>query len=177
MGGEKLCLGGGGQVTYQARIPSVPLRELTFYMEAGAKRVLAKDHPDCGRRDPFVDFVRTGSVDPGSFTNSYFMTDDTPQTSRVEMLVDGEPVATLPLGNDYADARGVLSWHTQPDIRKLDEAGSWGEEKRIPIPSRLINAIVRNGGFTLTLRAADGGLALYGRHAGRYAHGLLLRIR
>ena len=46
---------------------------------------------------------------------------------------------------------------------------------RIAVPSRLLPAIERAGGFELTLRVrGKGGLALYGRKCGRYAHGLVV---
>ena len=117
-------------------------------------------------------------VDRGSFANSYWMTDDTRFPSAVEVMINNEVIESITLANDWADARGVLSWHRQPNHRKLDEAGSYGEEKQIAIPSRMIPSILRQGKMKLTFRVKDqGGLALYGRDCGRYAHGLLLEIK
>ena len=117
-------------------------------------------------------------VDRGSFANSYWMTDDTRFPSEVDVMVNGEVIETITLANDWADARGVLSWYRQPNHRKLDEAGSYGEAKHIAIPSRMIPSILRQGKMKLTFRVKDqGGLALYGRNCGRYAHGMLLEIK
>ena len=119
--------------------------------------------------------MRGYRVDRGAFANSYWMTDESRLPTDVEVVVDGTLVETIHMDNDWADARGMLSWHSQPNPRKLDEAGSYGEEKRIALPSRLIPGIEQKGGFTLTLRVRGGnGLALYGRHSGRYPHGLLV---
>ena len=151
---------------------------MILHFEAGSKRILNKDRKVIG--DPEVDgsFMRGYLVDRGSFANSYWMTDDSRFPSTVEVLVNGVSVETLNLANDWADARGVLSWHRQPNHRKLDEAGSYGEEKHVLIPSRLIPGILRDGRLTLTFRVKEnGGLALYGRECGRYAHGLLLEIK
>ena len=117
-------------------------------------------------------------VDRGAFENSYWMTDESRFPSAVEVLVNGEQIQTIALENDWADARGMLSWHRQPNHRKLDEAGSFGEQKRIAIPSRLLPAIRKEGKLTLTFRVkGEGGLALYGRNCGRYPHGLLVEIK
>lgn len=114
-------------------------------------------------------------MDRGAFENSYWMADESRIPSEVEVLINGEPVDALHLENDWADARGMLSWHRQPNPRKLDEAGSYGEQKRIAVPSRLLPAIQRDGRLPLTLRVkGQGGLVLYGRSCGRYPHGLLV---
>ena len=114
-------------------------------------------------------------VDRGAFENSYWMTDESRFPSEVEVLINGEVIRTLYLENDWADARGMLSWHYQPEERHLDEAGSYGEQQHIAIPSRMLTAIEKNGGFQLTFRVKDkGGLALYGRKSGRYPFGLMV---
>jgi len=59
----------------------------------------------------------------------------------------------------------------------VDEAGSYGEQKRIDVPSRLLSGIAKAGKFTLTFRTTGGGLALYGRNSGRYPHGLLVEVK
>ena len=61
-------------------------------------------------------------MDRGAFENSYWMADESRIPSEVEVLINGEPVDALHLENDWADARGMLSWHRQPNPRKLDEA-------------------------------------------------------
>ena len=177
---EKLCLGGQGEVSYRVTLPerSAPLQELIIHAELSSKRVLEKDRAEGSADKQDADFMRGYLVDRGGFDNSYWMTDASRLPSAVEVLVNGECIRTVSLHNDWADARGVLSWHRQPTNRKLDEAGSYGEAQHIAVPSRLLPAISRQGGLTLTFRVqGEGGLALYGRHCGRYAHGLLLEMR
>ena len=174
--GNKLCMGGSGAVTYEVRLPEwKDISELNLYLEAGSKRILKKDLKEIGADQADLGFMRGYRVDRGAFANSYWMTDESRLPTDVEVVVDGTLVETIHMDNDWADARGMLSWHSQPNPRKLDEAGSYGEEKRIALPSRLIPGIEQKGGFTLTLRVRGGnGLALYGRHSGRYPHGLLV---
>ena len=122
-------------------------------------------------------FMRGYRVDRGAFANSYWMTDESRLPGDVEILVNGKPVETVHLENDWADARGMLSWHRQPNPRKLDEAGSFGEQKRVALPSHLLPEIEKRSGFTLTFRVrGENGLALYGRGCGRYPHGLLVEL-
>ena len=177
---DKLCMGGKGEVSYEVALPACekPASEMILHFEASSKRVLNKDRKIIG--DPEVDgsFMRGYLVDRGSFENSYWMTDDSRFPSSVEVLVNGMSVQTISLENDWADARGVLSWLRQPNHRKLDEAGSYGESKRVLIPSNLVPAIQRAGKLTVSFRVLnDGGLALYGRECGRYAHGLMLELK
>lgn len=179
MRGEKACYGGCGQVSIRVDTSSMHWPEingLTLFMEAGSKRILTKDrHAKDGDSHP-LNVMSGRNTDRGNFVNSYYMTDESRHPSQVDVLIDGQWVDTLCLRNDYADARGVLSWHAQSTPRQLDEAGSYGEAQRVEIPSRLLPDVLQKGGFTLTLRVQDGGgLALYGRGSGRYPYGLLLR--
>ncbi|MBE5782601.1 MAG: glycoside hydrolase family 2 [Clostridiales bacterium] len=174
---DKLCLGGAGEVSYDIALPGGLIRDITLHMEAGAKRVLKKDCKEVGAAEPDLGFMRGYLVDRGAFENSYWMTDESRFPSDVEVLVNGEVIREMHLENDWADARGMLSWHRQPQERHLDEAGSYGEQQHIPIPSRLLSGIARDGRFTLTFRVkAKGGLALYGRNCGRYPFGLLVEV-
>ncbi len=175
MDGEKLCMGGSGEVSYGIRLNKQDIENITVYVEAGSKRVFKKDLPEGADSPDNPDYMRGYRVDRGGFKNSYWMTDETRYPSTIEVLIDGECIDTVRLTNDAADARGVLSWLQQGEKRTLDEAGSYGERLRIALPSRLIPALEAKGGFTLSFRAIDnGGLALYGRGSGRYAHGLLV---
>ncbi|MBQ3222037.1 MAG: hypothetical protein IJB41_00345, partial [Clostridia bacterium] len=176
---DKLCLGGEGEVSYEVALPATALlRDITVHFEAGSKRVLKKDMNDIGDPQQDLGFMRGYLVDRGAFQNSYWMTDESRFPSEVELLVNGESITTFTLENDWADARGMLSWHRQPNHRKLDEAGSFGEDKHIAVPSRLLPAIAKSGKLTLTFRVhGKGGLALYGRNCGRYPHGLLIEIK
>ena len=177
---DKLCMGGCGEVSYEVALPasSGMIRDITLHMEAASKRILKKDCKEIG--DPQEDhgFMRGYLVDRGAFENSYWMTDESRFPSEVEVLVNGEVIRTLHLENDWADVRGMLSWHRQPEERHLDEAGSFGEQQHVDIPSRLLPAIEKAGGFTLTFRVkGNGGLALYGRNCGRYPFGLMAEIK
>lgn len=171
---DKLCLTGTGSVSFDIPVPTDTLGDVTVALEAGAKRVLTKDVGETdGARD--LSFMRGYLVDRGAFKNSYWMTDEEKMYSRLTVLIDGVEVLVHTLTGDNADARGVLSWHYQPEERKLDEAGSYGEMIVVRVPSRLIPAISKKGGMTLTLKA-DNGLALYGRNSGRYGMGLETRF-
>ncbi|MDO4739122.1 MAG: glycoside hydrolase family 2 TIM barrel-domain containing protein [Eubacteriales bacterium] len=175
---DKKCLGGEGEISYTVALPAVGLlRDITVHFEAGSKRVLKKDRNDIGDPQQDLGFMRGYLVDRGAFQNSYWMTDESRFPSVVELLVNGESVQTFTLENDWADARGMLSWHRQPNHRRLDEAGSFGEAKHVAVPSRLLPAIAKEGKMTLTFRVhGNGGLALYGRNCGRYPHGLLVEL-
>ena len=165
LGDEKLCLGGKGEVSYEFDIS--PLGEpdnIRVAFEAGAKRVLKKDAGDKYAGGD-ADFMHGYLVDRGSFPNSYFMTDEDKPISNLEVYVNGRKLKTVALRGDNADSRGMLSWHYQRQVRKLDEAGSYGRMVVVDIPSDLLGRL--DGKFTLTLKA-DNGLALYGRRAGRY---------
>lgn len=181
MDGEKLCFGGSGQVSFQVELPAGPCpngMELVF--EAGAKRVLAKDAREGAEElDPLAFFQNPKSlVDRGAFPNSYFMTDEDPYPSAVEVLVDDVSIGCFALPDDPADARGVLSWHAQREDRKLDEAGSYGYLCKAQLPSRVLPGLWQKKTIRVTFRVTgDGGLALYGRHCGRYALGPALRLR
>ena len=176
---DKLCLGGEGEVSYEVELPDCGLiNDIVIHMEAGSKRVLKKDLKEVGDPQADLGFMRGYLVDRGAFENSYWMTDESRFPSEVDVLVNGELAQTILLENDWADARGMLSWHRQPNHRKLDEAGSYGEQKHVFVPTRLLSQIQRDGKLTLTFRVkGKGGLALYGRNCGRYAHGLLLEIK
>ena len=175
---DKLCLGGSGEVSYEIALPGCGfVRDVNIYMEAGSKRILKKDCKEIGDPQRDLGFMRGYLVDRGAFENSYWMSDESRFISEVEVLINGESVNMLVLENDWADARGVLSWHRQPNHRKLDEAGSFGEHRCIAVPSRLLPKIQKDGKLTLTFRVKNGGgLALYGRNCGRYPHGLLVEV-
>lgn len=173
MDGEKLCFGGSGEVWFRVDLPGGACPDgLELLAEAGAKRVLAKDAREAVEAlDPLRFFRDPKSLtDRGAFPNSYFMTDEAPYPSAVEVFAGGERIGCFSLPNDPADARGILSWHAQKDDRRLDEAGSYGYLIRAPLPSRIVPALWRAGAVDIVLRVSGGGgLALYGRHSGRYA--------
>ncbi|NLG25475.1 MAG: glycoside hydrolase family 2 [Clostridiales bacterium] len=179
LGGQKACFGGAGEVTFEVDLTPLanrPVYGLEVCFEAGAKRVLTKDRGKQGAPQADPDFMHGYRVDRGQFDNSYWMTDEDRVRSEVELKVDGETIDCFSLPNDPADARGALSWAAQPDPRKLDEAGSYGYLCRTEIPSRLVPGLIERGRVALTLKVpGDGGLALYGRGAGRYPIDLMVR--
>ena len=175
--GHKLCGAGEGLFAYE--IDAAPLteygipKELTVCFEASAKRVLKKD---LARNEHYAtpeNMFTSGAhtIDPGENPNSYFMSDDTAFPSDIEVWVDGEKIHAETLPNDPADSRGVLSWHHQPRDRVLEEAGSYGYLVKAKLPPSALEKIAAGQTrFTLEIRSAGvGGLALYGRDAGRYA--------
>lgn len=179
MGGQKLCMGGSGTVSYIVKIPKTDnVYEMELYLEGSSKRVLSKDKAQVAKAEEDLGFMHGYRVGRGAFENSYLMTDESRFPSEVEVLAEGEVIDRIHFDNDWADARGILSWNSQHDDFHLDEAGSYGERKRIRIPSRLIPGILREGRLNLTFRVVnDGGLALYDRESGRYASGIELMIR
>lgn len=180
--GEKLCGAGEGLFAYE--IDVAPLTEyaepssLTLCFEAGAKRALRKDvakNPNYAMPDNM--FTQGAfAIDPGENPNSYFMSDDSAFPSDIEVWVNGERIHAETLPNDPADSRGVLSWHGQPRDRALEEAGSYGYLVKAKLPQGVMERVLAGDTrLTVEIRAVgQGGLALYGRGAGRYAMDILV---
>ncbi len=108
-------------------------------------------------------------MDPGTNHNSYFMTDEETDPSRLTIKVEGAVVEEITLPDDPADCNGVLSWHYQARERYLDEAGSYGYLMIVPVEGEILRAAQERGSLRLELSCDKGGLALYGRNAGRFA--------
>ncbi|TFE29415.1 glycoside hydrolase family 2 protein [Cohnella luojiensis] len=182
---NKINGGSEGFVEYEIKLPaeavSNPLSNLEIVFEAGAKVILVKDREKSVEKAIDLDFMSGYTPDPELNPSTYYMTDDNKKPSRATVSINGELVDTLNLLDDPADSRGVLSWHYQQRDTKLEEAGSYGYLYKVSVPSRLIPSITRAGGFNLRLEVGDeipaltGGLALYGRNAGRYPIDLLVR--
>ncbi|MCD9020834.1 glycoside hydrolase family 2 protein [Cohnella silvisoli] len=174
-----------GFVEFEIKLPAdalvSSLGNMEIFFEAGAKVVLRKDKENSEAKAIDLDFMSGVTPDPDLNPSTYYMTDESKHPSLVKVSIDGHLVESLNLPDDPADSRGVLSWHYQPKDTKLEEAGSYGYLHKVTVPSRLIKPIVRAGGFTLRLKvdgdipALAGGLALYGRNAGRYPIELLVR--
>ncbi len=182
---HKINGGSEGFVEFEIKLPAearaYSVGNLEIVFEAGAKVVLRKDKETSEAKAIDLDFMSGVTPDPDLNTSTYYMTDDCRHSSLVHISINGERIDSLPLRDDPADSRGVLSWHYQQNDRRLEEAGSYGYLQRVTVPSRLIKPIVRAGGFTLRLEVGSGipeltgGLALYGRNAGRYPIELLVR--
>lgn len=172
--GEKSNFGGKGSVSFDVAVSGEVPSRMRIVFEAGAKRVLSKDAGGDIGSSQDGSFMLGYLVDRGSFASSYWQTDETRFMSSLTVKLDGTVIARKCLENDWADARGVLSWYNLPETTApLDEAGSYGQLIALDLPARLIPGFYRKGGFTLTLEA-DNGLALYGRNSGRYATGMAL---
>jgi predicted transcriptional regulator len=97
------------------------------------------------------------------------MTDETLFPSTIDVFVNGNKAKTITLSDDPADHRGVLSWNSQPQDRKLREAGSYGYLIKLPLSVAELKAAKAQGFVTLKIQTqGEGGLAIYGADFGRY---------
>jgi predicted transcriptional regulator len=88
----------------------------------------------------------------------------------VKISIDGESIGTYFLEDDPADSRGILSWFSQPQNRKLNEAGSYGYLIKASVPKEIIEKATNK---TIKIRfevdkSFPGGLAIYGEKFGSY---------
>lgn len=178
---HKVNGGPAGHFTYQIELPSVEeqedIYELEIFFEASAKRLLARNREDGEYQRSGINFMHGADAKVEWNPNTYYMTDSDRHESRVQVLIDGERIESFVLPDDPADSRGVLSWHYQPVSTRLDEAGSYGYLCKVTVPSVLTAKLNQHRKFTLQLRSDEGGLALYGRNAGRYPFDLLILCR
>ena len=169
LAGEKLDCAGKGRLEYEIPLEGAALAgPLELRLEASAKRLLLKDRPDVILQAGRVDCVVGDRTDPGANHNSYFMTDEERFPARIRLCIEGEEALQTELPNDPADARGLLSWHYQARQRYLDEAGSYGYLLCARVSEKALLRARERGSLRFTLETDEGGLALYGRNAGRY---------
>jgi hypothetical protein len=164
---------GSGYFEYEIPIPEGVSNgntdEITIVAELSAKQLFGKDRKDATL--PEGDYMLgKGTNDPSRNPNSYPMTDTQKYPSMVRIRVDGESVGTFVLEDDPADHRGILSWFSQPQNKKLNEAGSYGYLIRASVPLRLIQNATNK---SLKIRfevdeSIAGGVAIYGERFGRY---------
>ncbi len=99
-------------------------------------------------------------------------TDHEAVPSVVRICVGGEEVHRVRIGNQYADARGALS-----HMHGL--AGRYGELVRCNVPRELVAKYGADGRLRLSIEALEedgtGGVCIYGRRAGRWPCGLVVR--
>lgn len=181
LSGHKANGAGAGFFEYEVRLPEGcglnTVRGIELYFEASAKQVYEKDIAKDPLKKQLLNFMHGDRHNPGTNPNSYFMTDEQRHPAKVQVCINGIATEALYLPDDPADSRGVLSWHYQQEHRHLEEAGSYGYLQRITVPSRAVADCLRTKKLTLTLKAQDaGGLALYGRNAGRYPLDILVRL-
>ncbi|WP_223298977.1 glycoside hydrolase family 2 protein [Paenibacillus darwinianus] len=179
--GAKVNGAGHGKFVYDVKLPDQSVQEfigdIEILFEASAKRVLTRNVEGVKEQAMGVHYMHGAAANVEHNPNTYYMTDDELHESKVNVLIDGERIASVSLPDDPADSRGVLSWHYQPVANKLDEAGSYGYLCKITVPGRVAAVLDRSRNFRLELEADEGGLALYGRNAGRYPIDLLIRYR
>lgn len=168
-----------GHFVYDVKLPEHAKQDLIgnieIMFEASAKRMLLHNVEGAKEQEMGLHYMHGASANVEYNPNTYYMTDDEKHESRVNVLIDGERVGSFVLLDDPADSQGVLSWHYQAATNKLDEAGSYGYLCKVNVPGRLAAKLDRSRSFRLELQAEEGGLALYGRNAGRYPIDLLIR--
>lgn len=179
--GAKINGAGDGHYVYDVTLPDVMGKKMIggieIMFEASAKRVLARNVEGAKQNEMGLDLMHGADARVEYNPNTYYMTDEQRNPSRVNVLVEGQRIGSFYLPDDPADSRGVLSWHYQPIANKLDEAGSYGYLCKVSVPGQLAAKLDRNRSFRLELQAESGGLALYGRNAGRFPIDLLIRYR
>ena len=166
--GQKLDCAGEGVVSLVIPVDSLGENDYELVFEASAKRLLAKDNDGVRIDEAGADYMGGYKVDPGQNRNSYFMSDETRFPASLTVSVEGEKFSEITLPNDPADARGVLSFQYQPRERFLNDFGSYGYLCSVPVTGVQIEKAKLSGGLHVTLSTDKGGLALYGRNAGRY---------
>ncbi|WP_373558070.1 glycoside hydrolase family 2 protein [Paenibacillus sp. XY044] len=155
--------------------PLIGRMEILF--EASSKRLLVRNKEGAREQESGIHFMHGALSDPEYNPNTYYMTGERKHESRVRVLIDGEAVATIVLPDDPADSRGVLSWHYQLAHNKLEEAGSYGYLCKVEVPSRIASRLNGSRKFRLELQADEGGIALYGRNAGRYPLDIVIQCQ
>jgi hypothetical protein len=139
-------------------------------LELSSKQLFGKDRGDGS--DVGGDYMRGGGTyDASRNPNAYPMTDEDRIPSAVAVRFNGYLAGRLPLHDDPADHRGILSWHSQKRDGRLREAGSYGDLKRVAVPGPALDAADRTGQLVVRLEVGEalpGGLAIYGRRFGRY---------
>lgn len=147
---ESVSIPGIAAVTYSVQIPNdLNLKDITqayFMVElsacAGIERVDWKER------------IRTKSTPQTDVGNLY--------PSNLDLMVNGESIATISVPNDPADYRGILS-----NIFNLAPPSSYGYLQKIEIP---LNLIKKQNPVTITIktRADNSGLRIFGGRSGRY---------
>jgi hypothetical protein len=173
MDGLKVNGAGSGYFEYEVTIPDGVTFDntdnITIIAELSAKQLFGKDRKDATL--PQGDFMLgKGTNDPSINPNSYPMTDTHKYPSAVRIRVNEESIGTFVLEDDPADHRGILSWFSQLQNRKLSEAGSYGYLVKASIPKSMIQKATDK---SLNIRfevdeSIPGGLAIYGERFGRY---------
>ena len=169
--GKKVNGAGKGYFEYTIAIPSDlklgGLKEAYFTAELSAKQLFVKDQAEFDRNQ---DYMKGSRVAPSSNPNSYPMTDESRYPSKISIKIDGGVAQlTTTLENDPADHRGVLSWHSQLQDRKLREAGSYGYLVKVPLTRKQLVQARKRGEIKVRIETlGENGVAIYGKEFGRY---------
>jgi hypothetical protein len=170
--GLKVNGAGSGYFEYRVKWPTdLNISDLigaSFVMEASAKQLFGKDREGNKKiEDNYM--LGGGTFDNSLNPNAYPQTDETKFPSEVAVSFNGVAAGKLPLSDDPADHRGILSWHYQPQNRKLREAGSYGYKIVTAVPAEALQKAAQTGELVLRLSVeGNGGLAIYGEKFGRY---------
>ena len=170
---DGLKVNGAGKGFFEYNIPFSNelslgnVQEAYILFEASAKQLFDKDKGEAFNKNQ--DYMLGAKVSPHKNPNAYPMTDETLFPSTIDVFVNGNKAKTVNLSDDPADHRGVLSWNSQPQDRKLREAGSYGYLVKLPLSSAELKAAKAQGFVTLKIQTqGEGGLAIYGADFGRY---------
>ncbi|WP_231506256.1 glycoside hydrolase family 2 protein [Paenibacillus sp. UNC451MF] len=178
---NKVNGGGEGSFEYEIALPNPEalsvIQDVDILFEASSKRLLLRNIEGETYAKSEISFMHGADANTERNPNTYYMTDDERHESRLQVSIDGERIESFVLPDDPADSRGVLSWHYQEAANKLEEAGSYGYLYKLSIPGRIVGRLDRNRKLKLTLQTDEGGLALYGRNAGRYPIDLIVHCK
>ncbi len=168
--GSKVNGAGAGHFEYKFKIPEAfKFESALFVAEVGAKELFVKDREKVIKQEG--DFMLGAKASPSQNPNSYPMTDEKTFPSAVSISANGIFIQKIELPDDPADHRGVLSWHNQPKVRKLNEAGSYGYRVAVNLTKETLAKARATGEIIIRLevdRGLAGGLAIYGDKFGRY---------
>lgn len=169
MDGKKVNGAGKGYFEYTFPIDKETFngyKEAYFLIELSAKELFVKDMEEYDKNQ---DFMKGSRVAASSNPNSYPMTDQSEFSSNISVTANGLVVTHAILPDDPADHRGVLSWHSQLQDRKLREAGSYGYYIKTAFNQEIVDAIKADGQLVIRFESIDGGgIAVYGKEFGRY---------
>jgi hypothetical protein len=170
---DGLKVNGAGKGYFEYTIPfkndiSIEnIQEAYILFEASAKQLFDKDKGEEFNKNQ--DYMLGAKVSPHKNPNAYPMTDEVLYPSTIDVFVNGDRLKTVTLADDPADHRGVLSWNSQPQDRKLREAGSYGYLVKLPLTPVALKSAQTQGFLTLKIQTqGEGGLAIYGSDFGRY---------
>ncbi|MDR1676588.1 MAG: glycoside hydrolase family 2, partial [Tannerella sp.] len=141
---------------------------VTLVFEASAKKLHGKDVEGADSTDDSNYMRGKGIHDPSKNPNAYPMTGRQTFPSYAKIYVNGRTCGDAWLPDDPADHRGALSWFSQPQDKKLYEAGSYGYLVKTPVP---VTALTEGQDIRIRIEVPDGvngGLAIYGKDFGRY---------